>query len=73
MISRRRFITGAIAIAGGGSVVGTVASCSGGSSPLNLVALTDLQIVQRFPQVLVPGNIRIPISLANNDGLLAVC
>jgi hypothetical protein len=37
-----------------------------------LAALTDLQIVQRFPQVLVPGNIRIPISLANNDGLLAV-
>lgn len=72
MISRRRFITGAIAIAGGGSVVGTVASCSGGSSPSNLAALTDLQIVQRFPQVLVPGNVRIPVSLANNDGLLAV-
>jgi hypothetical protein len=26
--------------------------------------------VQRFPQVLVPGNVRLPISLANTQGLL---
>lgn len=33
---------------------------------------SELQIVQRFPQILVPGNVRIPISLANNDGLLTM-
>lgn len=33
-------------------------------------ALGDLQLVQRFPQVLVPGNVRLPISLANQAGLL---
>jgi hypothetical protein len=70
MISRRRFITGAFAIAGGGSALTTVAACSGGSSATSSSVSTELQIVQRFPQVLVPGNVRIPVSLANNDGLL---
>jgi hypothetical protein len=32
--------------------------------------LADLQLVQRFPQVLVPGNVRLPFSLANQAGLL---
>ena len=72
MISRRRFITGAFAIAGGGSTLTTVAACSGGSSATSSSVPTELQIVQRFPQVLVPGNVRIPVSLANNDGLLSM-
>ena len=72
MISRRRFITGAFAIAGGGSALTTVAACSGGSSATSSSVPTELQIVQRFPQVLVPGNVRIPVSLANNDGLLSM-
>jgi len=32
----------------------------------------DVQIVQRFPQILVPGKVRLPISLASNGGLLTV-
>jgi hypothetical protein len=34
--------------------------------------LADLQLVQRFPQVLVPGNVRLPFSLANQAGLLTI-
>lgn len=34
------------------------------------VDLSDLQVVQRFPQVLVPGRIRMPVSLATRDGLV---
>lgn len=30
----------------------------------------DVQLVQRFPQVLVPGRVRIPVSLARASGLL---
>ena len=72
MISRRRFISGAFAIAGGGSALTTLAACSGGSSATSSSVSTELQIVQRFPQVLVPGNVRIPVSLANNNGLLSM-
>jgi len=31
----------------------------------------DLQLVQRFPQVLVPGNLRLPISLALSSGIIS--
>lgn len=34
------------------------------------IDLSRLQVVQRFPQVLVPGRIRMPISLATPDGLV---
>jgi len=30
----------------------------------------DLQLVQRFPQVLVPGEVRLPISLAQQSGII---
>jgi hypothetical protein len=66
MISRRRFISGAVALIGGGSVTTALSSCSGDA------VQSELQIVQRFPQVLVPGNVRIPVSLADNNGLLTV-
>ena len=32
---------------------------------------SDLQLVQRFPQVLVPGNLRLPISLAFSSGIIS--
>lgn len=32
---------------------------------------SDLQLVQRFPQVLVPGNLRLPISLALSSGIIS--
>jgi hypothetical protein len=41
-------------------------ACSRGASTLP----SDIQLVQRFPQILVTGKIRIPISLASAGGLL---
>jgi hypothetical protein len=74
MISRRTFISGSLGVIGATSTVGVsslLAGCSGDSTPANSIgALGDIQIVQRFPQVLVPGNVRLPISLANTQGLL---
>jgi hypothetical protein len=67
MISRRQFITGSLATFGVGGSLSFLTSCSR-STP---GASTELfQVVQRFPQVLVPGSVRIPISLANQAGLL---
>lgn len=76
MISRRTFITGSLGVIGATSTVGVgslLAGCSGGSSSTtanSVLGLSDLQLVQRFPQVLVPGNVRLPFSLANQAGLL---
>lgn len=76
MISRRTFITGSLGVIGATSTVGVgslLAGCSGGSSSTtanSVLGLSDLQLVQRFPQVLVPGNVRLPFSLANQTGLL---
>jgi hypothetical protein len=76
MISRRTFITGSLGVVGATSTVGLsslLAGCSGNSTATtseSVAALGDLQLVQRFPQVLVPGNVRLPISLANTQGLL---
>ena len=76
MISRRTFITGSLGVIGATSTVGlssVLAGCSGGSTATStdsVLGLADLQLVQRFPQVLVPGNVRLPFSLANQAGLL---
>ena len=76
MISRRTFITGSLGVIGATSTVGLsslLAGCSGGSMATttdSVLGLADLQLVQRFPQVLVPGNVRLPFSLANQAGLL---
>jgi hypothetical protein len=75
MISRRTFITGSLGVVGATSTVGLsslLAGCSGGSISTtdSVLGLSDVQLVQRFPQVLVPGNVRLPFSLANQAGLL---
>jgi len=76
MISRRTFISGSLGVIGASSTVGLsslLAGCSGGSSSTttdSVLDLADLQLVQRFPQVLVSGNVRLPFSLANQAGLL---
>lgn len=67
MISRRQFVTGTLATFGFGGSLSFLASCAS-SAPSAAPEL--FQIVQRFPQVLVPGSVRIPISLANQAGLL---
>ena len=75
MISRRTFISGSLGVIGASSTVGLstfLAGCSGGSTSTtdSVLGLSDVQLVQRFPQVLVPGNVRLPFSLANQAGLL---
>ena len=76
MISRRTFITGSLGVIGATSTVGfssLLAGCSGDSTSTttdSVLGLSDLQLVQRFPQVLVPGSVRLPFSLANQAGLL---
>ena len=76
MISRRTFITGSLGVIGATSTVGfssLLAGCSGSSTSTtadSVFGLSDVQLVQRFPQVLVPGNVRLPFSLANQAGLL---
>lgn len=76
MISRRTFITGSLGVISATSTVGfssLLAGCSGGSTSTTteaVLGLSDLQLVQRFPQVLVPGSVRLPFSLANQAGLL---
>lgn len=69
MISRRRLIGGTVAVIGSGSMASFLAACGGGEAATRL---GDLNVVQRFPQMLVPGEVRAPISLADVDGVLTV-
>jgi len=76
-LSRRQLLLGAIGVAGVGSVTQLLGSCSSSNSQsgdaAGLLSLPpDIQIVQRFPGLLSPGNVRVPISLANQQGLLTV-
>ena len=66
MLTRRRFIT--LTTIGSAGAAGVLASCSSSES----LDTSSLTVVQRFPQVLVPGEVRAPISLANRDGVLTV-
>ena len=80
--SRREFLHTAARFAVGTAATGavlvggtsTLAGCSGsGDEAVTGDGLPgDVQIVQRFPQNLVVGGQRMPISLAANGGLLAV-
>jgi hypothetical protein len=66
VLSRRRFI--ALTTLGSAGSAGLLNSCSSNES----LDTSSLTVVQRFPQVLVPGLVRAPISLANQDGVLTV-
>ena len=79
LTTRREFLAGAGRIVVSGSAVvaagsATVAlstllsSCGGASTGVLLP--DDVQIVQRFPQNLVAGPLRLPLSLASGGGLL---
>lgn len=61
-----RLVLGGSALAVGGA---TLSSCGRGD-PGGLPA--DVQIVQRFPQNLVVGAVRLPVSLASGGGLITV-
>lgn len=69
-VSRRRFL--AMSAAFGAGVVGTgslLAAC--GSDSAGDGPATDLAVVQRFSNTgLVPGEIRLPVSLADQKGIL---
>ena len=57
-------LAGSAAAAAGSTLVGC------GRSTGNAQLPGDVQIVQRFPQILTVGQVRMPISLASNGGLL---
>ncbi len=69
-ISRRQFIYGSISTLGVGSAARLFLGCSSSNSPTTQGLLDDVQLVQRFPQVLVPGEVRMPISLAQQSGII---
>lgn len=77
-VTRRQFLRNGVVLAlGTGSVAGlgtVLSACGGSSSPQSTSGElpTDVQIVQRFPQILVPGEVRIPVSLAFGGGLLTI-
>ena len=80
-ISRRRFIYGSVSTVG--SALTLLNACGANDSATgqdvtqesaqdsDQQSTKDLQLVQRFPQVLVPGNIRLPISLAFSSGIIS--
>ena len=69
MITRRTFLTSGISAVGLASLAPLISACSSSSSPASTAE--RWQIVQRFPQIQVPGRIRLPISLADQSGLLS--
>jgi len=69
MISRRRLIGSTITVIGSGSVASLLVGCGGEQTT---TSLANLNVVQRFPQMLVPGEVRAPISLADVDGVITV-
>lgn len=77
LFSRRQLIvaggTVLVAACGGGSNGGTSTSTSSGADPGSVFDLSTMQLVQRFPNtVLVPGSVRMPMSLAESTGQLVV-
>lgn len=73
-MTRRQFLAecNRFALAGTASfVAGSVLSACGSSGELAALP-DDVQIVQRFPQNLVAGPLRLPLSLASSGGLLTV-
>jgi len=69
-ISRRRFIYGSASALGFGSAVTSLLACGSSVSPTSQALPDGVQLVQRFPQVLVPGEVRLPISLAQQSGII---
>jgi len=57
-------------VLGVGSVMSLLNACGGSSSTSNQLLPDEIQLVRRFPQALVPGEVRLPISLARSSGLI---
>ncbi|MEY3423766.1 MAG: hypothetical protein RLZZ285_491 [Actinomycetota bacterium] len=69
-ISRRRFIYGSVSALGFGSALTSLLACSSSNLPTRQALPDGVQLVQRFPQILVPGEVRLPISLAQQSGTI---
>ena len=69
-ISRRRFIYGSVSALGFVSAVTSLLACGSTVSPTSQALPDGVQLVQRFPQILVPGEVRLPISLAQQSGII---
>ena len=67
-LSRRQFIQRGVGIGAAAIVAPSILSACGGGSGLDL---SGVDLVKRFPgDVLVPGRLRLPYSLAGTDGVL---
>ena len=66
MLSRRSLILGGAALLGSSALASACGSERGGDAP----SPEGLSLVRRFPQVLVTGAVRMPVSLATVDGLV---
>ena len=72
-ISRRSFVNWSIATIGLGATANLLNACGGSNSQNSGDSdglSDDIKLVQRFPQVLVPGEVRLPISLATTSGII---
>ncbi len=70
-LSRRQLIFGALGTLGIGATTQLLSSCSPGTNASPKLP-DDVQLVPRFPGLLTPGTVRMPLSLANQQGLLTV-
>ncbi len=70
-LSRRQLLTGALGTLGLGATAQLISSCSSGSGSAQKLP-KDVQLVKRFPELLSPGKVRMPLSLASQQGLLTV-
>ena len=74
--SRRQLLIGTLGTLGLGATTQLISACSSSNSaspkPVPLGIPDDVQLVQRFPGVLSPGVVRLPLSLANQQGPLTV-
>lgn len=75
-LSRRQLLIGTLGTLGIGATTQLISSCSSGTDAARKTASVglpdDVQLVQRFPGLLSPGPVRMPLSLANRQGLLTV-
>ncbi|MHB1090823.1 MAG: hypothetical protein ACYC06_05125 [Ilumatobacteraceae bacterium] len=75
-LSRRQLLIGALGTLGLGATTQLISSCSSVTDAARKTVSPglpdDVQLVQRFPGLLSPGSVRMPLSLANRQGLLTV-
>lgn len=75
-LSRRQLLIGTLGTLGLGATTQLISSCSSGTDVARKTASVelpdDVQLVQRFPGLLSPGPVRMPLSLADQQGLLTV-